>query len=257
MPEGDSIHRIAARLADVVGQPIVHATTQGLVRASLAGRTIATVAAHGKHLVIALDDGTEIRAHLGMYGRFFRDPARPSSPGRESLVLALPATRLVWLGAKTIEIAARRAPRHGMAVAALGPDVLAADFDPAAAAARAAQHGATTIGEVLLDQRIAAGIGNVYKSEVLFVCGVDPRTPTCALATAMVVAIYAEAVRLMKRNLGPGPRRTIADRDDPDPYFVYSRTDKPCRRCASNIACFSLGDPPRWTWACPRCQPFS
>src|SRR3954469_25745162 len=102
MPEGDTIHRIALRLADLVGQRIERATTQGLPRESLAGRTITAITAHGKHLVIALDDGTEIRAHLGMYGRFFRrapdDPrlAR-TSPGRVSLAIGLPGVVLVWL----------------------------------------------------------------------------------------------------------------------------------------------------------------
>ena len=268
MPEGDTIHRIADRLAPaLVGQAIERVTTQGLVR-GLGGRTVTSVAAHGKHLVIELDDGTHLRVHLGMYGRFRSYPRAEGeaalgriSPGRASLAIATAGAVHVWIGARTVEISPRRAPMHGRAVGALGPDVLGDGFDPAAAAARAAAHPARAIADALLDQRIAAGIGNVYKSEVLFLRGVDPRARVGALGAARLAAIYAEARELMLPNLGPGARTTRADlagearppsRDER--YFVYSRGGQPCRRCGTAIEAYQLGDPPRWTWSCPRCQ---
>lgn len=270
MPEGDSIHRIANRLADLVGATIERAATQGLARAALAGQPITAIEAHGKHLVIDVANGTQIRAHLGLYGKF-RRLARAagdtmlarSSPGRISLALVLPDAVLLWIGAKTIEITDRRAPLRGLAVAQLGPDILAPDFDPAAAAARIPGDDPRPIATVLLDQRIAAGIGNVYKSEILFLLGLDPRTPTSAVPLATRVAAFAEAQRLMVPNIGPRLRtRQTTTLDAPvrsadDRYFVYGRTNQPCRRCASLVVCFSLGDPPRWTWACPTCQPLS
>jgi len=269
MPEGDSIHRIQKAIVDLVGQPIERATTQGLVRA-ITGRTITAIAAHGKHLVLDLDDGTEVRAHLGMYGRFRRF-ARPEgeqrlatmSPGRATLALVLPDAVLVWIGAKTIEIAARRAPRHGMALATLGPDLLAAGFDASRAVERAlVEHDTRLLADVLLDQRVAAGIGNVYKSELCFLHRKDPRAPIAGITRALWLAIFTDAQRLLAANATPGggPRRTLLGaarrgvEDADDRYFVYGRTNKPCRRCQTPIVCFSLGEPPRWTWACPTCQ---
>lgn len=271
MPEGDTIHNIADRLAPrLVGRALERVTTQGLVRASLTGRTVTAVAAHGKHLVIDLDDGTYLRAHLGMYGRF-RAYARAegdavlarTSPGRATLAVTTADGVYLWIGARTIEISPRRAPMHGRAVASLGPDLLADDFEPRTAAARAAapEHRGRSISVVLLDQRIAAGIGNVYKSEILFLRGVDPRTPAGALDEARLDEIYATARELMLQNLGPSPRITrdlsgaaTAPADD-ERFFVYGRSGRPCRRCSTAIEAYQLGDPPRWTWSCPRCQP--
>jgi endonuclease-8 len=273
MPEGDTIHRIAARLAPrITGKVLERVTTQGLVR-NIAGRTVASVAAHGKHLVIELDGGTSVRAHLGMNGRF-RAYDRASgdavlarmSPGRASLALVTADGVYVWVGAPTIEISDRRAPRHGMAVASLGPDVLDPDFDSPAAAARAAEHSAEMIAQVLLDQRVVAGIGNIWKSESLFAAKVDPRTRVAALDRATLEAIYAAAHRLMKASLGEpahGPARAFASGPGlserpslrPTPFQVYSRTGHPCPTCGTAIVCYSLGEPPRWTWSCPTCQP--
>jgi len=276
VPEGDTIHKIAERLAPrLVGRTLERVTTQGLVRA-LAGRAVLSVAAHGKHLVIELDDGTYLRTHLGMNGRF-RAYARAEgdaalarlSPGRASLALATADGVYVWVGARTVEISPRRAPMHGAAVASLGPDVLAEDFDPRAAAARAAQHPARAIGDALLDQRIAAGIGNVYKSEILFLRGVDPRVKVGALDAARLEAIYATARELMIANLDTVTRttrdplhsqlhgqlhgqRTAPAKDAR--YFVYGRTNQPCHQCGAPIEIYQLGHPVRWTWSCPRCQ---
>jgi endonuclease-8 len=165
-----------------------------------------------------------------------------------------------WIGAKTIEISPRRAPMHGVAISSLGPDVLADNFDSRQAASRARVHVLRTVGEVLLDQGVASGIGNVYKSEVLFLRGFDPRTRVAAIDEDQLELVYATARDLMLENLGPAPRST-RDRlinDTPrDRYFVYGRTGHPCRRCQTRIDCYALGDPPRWTWSCTRCQPAS
>jgi endonuclease-8 len=264
MPEGDTIHRIAASLAPrLTGKTLARVTTQGLAR-DVAGRTVTSVAAHGKHLVIELDSGAYLRAHLGMNGRFRAyDRAAGDvmlaklSPGRASLALVTDDAVYLWIGAPAIEISHRRDPRHGMAVAALGPDVLDDGFSARDAAARAAEHAGRTIADVLLDQRVVAGIGNIYKSEALFAAAVDPRTRVGQLDTTTLEAIYAAARRLMIANLGPGPRPHGQQLSGPPraPYLAYSRTGKPCPRCGTPIACFSLGEPARWTWSCPACQP--
>jgi endonuclease-8 len=260
VPEGDSIHRIAALLAPrLTGRRLERVTTQGLVR-DVAGRTVTRVSAHGKHLVIELDNGAYLRAHLGMNGRFRaydREAGEAMlarlSPGRASLALVTKDGVYVWIGAPTIELSRLRDPRRGMAVGALGPDVLAAGFDVRAAAARAAEHPTRMIAEVLLDQRVVAGIGNIYKCEALFAAAVDPRTPVAQLDLRTLEAIYAAARRLMAASVeaSPGSLAGTARRD----HAVYGRTGKPCPRCGSTIACYSLGEPPRWTWSCPICQP--
>ena len=250
MPEGDSIRRVANKLAPLVGQTIERATTQGLVRA-LEGRTVTHVDAHGKHLTIDLDDATEIHVHQGMNGRFYKfaraeGEARlaRTSPGRASLVLATASDLYLWQTCPTVEIVPRRAPRRGMTLAALGPDVLAGDFDSRQGAARAALHESRTIGEVLLDQRVVAGLGNIWKSESLFACRIDPRTRVRDVPPHVLVAIYETARELMQASV-----------DGARAFAAYSRTGQPCPRCESTLSCYQLGDPPRWTWSCPRCQP--
>jgi endonuclease-8 len=261
MPEGDSIHRIAALLGPrLTGRKLERVTTKGLVR-EVSGRTVTRVTAHGKHLVIELDNGAYLRAHLGMSGRF-RIYDRTAgeqmlarlSPGRASLALVTAEGVYVWIGAPAVEVSRLRDPRHGMAVGTLGPDVLEQAFDVRIAAARAAHHSTRTIGEVLLDQRVIAGIGNIYKCEALFSAGVDPRTPVAQLDGRTLETIYAAAHRLMAASVessGAAPLVGSPRRD----HAVYGRTGKPCQRCGSSIACYSLGDPPRWTWSCPICQP--
>jgi formamidopyrimidine-DNA glycosylase len=116
------------------------------------------------------------------------------------------------------------------------------------------------IADVVLDQHVVAGIGNIYKCEALFVAGVDPRTPVARIERRALEAIYAAAHRLMaasleasqnERDLGGSPMRRSTTRD----HAVYGRTGKPCLRCGSSIACYQLGEPARWTWSCPVCQP--
>ena len=265
MPEGDTIHRIATRLANLAGKLLERVTTQGIER-DLAGRIVASVRAHGKHLVIELDNGTQLRMHLGMNGRF-RAYDRISgetmlarmSPGRASLALVVVDAIYVWVGARTVEISDRRAPLRGTAIASLGPDVLADDFDSRQAASRAALHPTRTIADVLLDQRVVAGIGNIYKCESLFVVGVDPRTLVSAIPPEQLDEIYRVARTLMLANLGPSPRTTRGALIPSEPapgarYHVYSRSNQPCTRCRTPIIAYRQGDPPRWTWSCPHCQ---
>jgi len=248
VPEGDSLRRLATRLAPLVGETLERVTTQGLAR-DLAGRTVTAVDAHGKHLLIDLDDGTQIRTHLGMNGRV-RDYARArgeeviagTSPGRASLVIVTAGHVYLWLTARTVEIAPRRAPMRGMVIAALGPDVLAGDFDSRQAASRAALHGTRMVCDVLLDQRVVAGIGNIWKCESLFVAGLDPRTRVGELAPDQLAQVYAAAHDLM----------TASVRGGRPSYRVYLQ--RRCAACGARIEGAQLGEPPRWTWWCPRCQ---
>jgi endonuclease-8 len=247
VPEGDSLRRLATRLQPLVGQTLERVTTQGLAR-DLAGRTVTKIDAHGKHLMIDLDDGTQIRTHLGMTGRV-RDYDRErgeaivagTSPGRASLVIVTSDHLYLWLTTRTVEIAARRAPMRGMRVASLGPDILADDFDARAAAKRGTSP--RMIADVLLDQRVVAGIGNIWKCESLFARGIDPRVLATALTEDQLTELYAAAHGLMTASVRGG-RPT---------YRVYLQ--RQCGRCSGPITVQQLGEPPRLTWWCPRCQP--
>lgn len=268
MPEGDTIHRIAVNLGPrLVGKVLERVTTQGLAR-QIAGATVTAVTAHGKHLVIEVDSGAYLRMHLGMYGRQRSYPRREGeamlgkmSPGRVSLALVTADDVHLWIGARAVEISDRRAPRHGQAISALGPDVLADDFDSRLAAERAALHTTRMIADVLLDQRIASGIGNIFKCETLFLRGIDPRTRISDLDLGRLEALYTTAREVMLENVHPGPgmrstrERLSGDVPGDERYFVYSRSGKPCRRCQGVISCYQLGTPPRWTWSCADCQP--
>jgi endonuclease-8 len=258
MPEGDSIHKLAARMGPLlVGRSLRRVTTQGLEREALAGQEVTAVRAVGKHLLINTGDGTELRTHLGMNGRWRRYPPGtdpPMSPGRASLVLATDHDVLVCINARTVEIAGRRAPMRGAAVAALGPDVLGRDFDPRDAAARARAQPRRPIGEILLDQGVAAGIGNVYRCEVLFLERLDPTATVAALDDEQLVAAYRRARELMGQNLGPGPRVTApATHATTTRTWVYGRTGLPCLVCGSAILTDVDRDLRRLYW-CPRCQ---
>ncbi len=262
MPEGDSIRRIANQLAPLVGKQLLRATTQGIERA-IAGQAVAGVDAHGKHLLIDLANQTQVRVHLGMNGRFRHydrsvgeSVLSRMSPGRASLALVVADAVYIWVQARTVEIADRRAPLRGLAVASLGADILADDFDADAAAARASEHPTRMIADVLLDQRVVAGIGNIFKSEACFAAGVDPRARIASIDAATIADVYRAARAQMRASVSGG-RQALAPSEPvhADRYAVYSRSGRPCKTCSAKLESYQLGDPPRWTWSCPHCQP--
>ncbi|HVV83883.1 MAG TPA: DNA-formamidopyrimidine glycosylase family protein [Kofleriaceae bacterium] len=259
MPEGDTVHRVATSLRGLlVGTPLARVRIAGVTRAELAGTTVAAITPHGKHMMIDTANGWQLRVHLGMPGRWRRYRAPATAPAAASLVLSTATDDFACLNAPTVELTARRDPRRSRAVAALGPDLLADDFDPAVAVARARAAGATPIGVVLLDQRVAAGIGNVYKSEVLWLERQSPFTPTSALTDDQLTALYARARTLMRANLGPGARMTRTgprgDRAADERTWVYGRARRACTRCGAAIVTALQGEQLRRTYYCPTCQ---
>jgi len=206
-----------------------------------------------------------------MNGRWRRYPPGappPGSPGQASLVLTTEADVLVCSHAREVEITNRRDPRRGVAVGRLGPDVVAVDFDPIAAAVRARDHADRAIADVLLDQRVTAGIGNIYQCESLFLERVHPNTRVAHLDDARLAAIYRRAHDLLRGNLGLAPRVTrtevvprgrfrshAATWEEPSRFWVYRRAGRPCLRCQARIGSALRGDNlRRWYW-CPICQP--
>lgn len=270
MPEGDSIRIAAARIAPaLVGAEIRSAASRWpSVAFGLAGRTVTGIAPVGKHLVLALDDGQGIRVHLGMRGRWrVVPPGQPvwGSLGEVSLRLDTDRGAVVCTGAPTVERLRLRELAVHPVLRGLGPDLLADDFDVDAAVARVADSRAGTAIEALRDQSIAAGIGNVYACEVLFVHRIHPFAPPASVDHERWRALFATARALMLRNTAAGGHRVTTPPGTPSPHWVYERGRRPCLRCGTPIASqvhASLPDRavddrdalPRRVYWCPRCQ---
>jgi endonuclease VIII len=272
MPEGDSIYRVATALRPLLlGTPLVRVHVGGVIREELTGATATAVTPLGKHMMIELDRGWELRIHLGMNGRWRRYRSPRPAPLSATLILVTATDEIACLNAPTVELTARRDARRSRAIASLGPDILADDFDLAAVVARARLAGATPIGVVILDQRVSAGMGNVYKSEALWLEQQSPFTPTSELSDAKIAALFTAARQLMLQNLGPGRRVTRLGRLDaagrvtgsvpraagsPDErYWAYNRSRRPCSRCGTLLTSALQGQQLRRTYYCPRCQP--
>jgi endonuclease VIII len=265
MPEGDTIHKHAAELrARLVGQKATAVFARGVQFRRLAGAVVARAEAHGKHLFIDVGEA-RLHVHLGMYGRMFiQDPVTVTTgrAARASLAIIGEQAAAVWWRAPTVEVLRAAFAHAHPALRSLGSDLLSETFDPATAVARARERpGTTQLGVLLLDQGVAAGIGNVYKSEILFLERLDPFAPLSSVEDATLVEVYTHARELMRRNLGPRPRITTADptRGGFGPrgsarVHVYRRAGHPCRVCGTAILSAVQGQPPRRTYYCPHCQ---
>ena len=272
MPEGDTLHKIAGALRPLaVGQPVtgLWLRDRGWVEA-VTGAPVTDVAAVGKHLLVGIGEGETpgglvVHVHLGMRGRVHGYPpdraARP--PGSEP-TLRLELAERAWV----VRRAARTELLRGVdlaqhpALSRLGPDLLDREVDLDAIVRRARGREPRTISDCLLDQRVACGMGNVYKSEVLFLAGIDPRTPLSRVPDAALRWLYAAARRLLQQNLGGWRRTTVRAVDAANPprrgetrLWAYGRSGLPCLRCQSTIRAGRLGDAARATYWCPRCQP--
>ncbi|MEZ4424105.1 MAG: DNA-formamidopyrimidine glycosylase family protein [Gemmatimonadota bacterium] len=261
MPEGDTIHRAARTLSRaLVGQRVVAARSGvpglGSRVSALSGCTVAAVEARGKHLLIHLDDGQTLRTHMRMTGSWhlYRPGERWRKPAaRARVVLETDAWTAVCFNAPDIEL--ERSGRLDAELdARLGPDLLAEEFDADGVAARWASEPSLPIGVAVMRQRLAAGIGNVYKSELLFLLGIDPFVQTGGLPRATLRLLAREARTLLLANLGPGPRTTRRSLD-PGRLWVYGRSGEPCRRCGTPIRMRRQGEEARSTYFCPVCQP--
>ncbi len=259
MPEGDTIHKLAAYLQlHLTGCRIVDARLQQRAT-SLAGRVVTAATAQGKHLYLDLDDGHSIRSHLGMFGSWHRYPdgARWQKPARRaSLVLAVTGESFVCFDALEVEILRPGGPRARQLHSRVGPDLITEALDgiDIAARARSLHDGDALICDVLLDQRVAAGIGNVYKSEILFIECRLPASTLSAVDDASLAGLYERARVLLSMNTGGGPRVTRSDLDGTGRLWVYNRGGLPCHGCHGTISTARLGRRPRATYWCPRCQ---
>lgn len=279
MPEGDTIHLVRQRVAPILEGRTLDRFWAGKLRGHRprAGQRIEAVRVHGKHLLIDFDRDLTLQVHLGMAGRWSVSPgavdddetfARYRRNPRLRLYLATTAGIAMCYAAPTIQTFLRSEdPGHLTPLSNLGPDLCVADELAAPVVAEAVRRlrarlpGSDLVADALLDQEVAAGIGNVYKSEVLFRHRVWPFTPVGQLDDERLTALFSSASRLLWRNSRrPGPRRTTTsptpgDAQRVDNAFVYERYRAPCRRCQTPIERSYEGRFGRSTYWCPRCQP--
>jgi len=261
VPEGDILHRAAHRVGTVLtGRRLLEtggthpAMTAGARR--LRGRTVTAVEAIGKHLLIHVEGGWTLRTHLGMSGRWVTVAPHapwPVTPGKARVVLRTADAFAICFAAPTVEIGPTEAILSG--IAHLGPDLAAGDVPLAHVVERARLATASTVADLLLDQSVASGIGNVYKSEVLFLERTAPATAPAELDDHALAALYTRACRLLSANISGGARTTTGTRSRDGDYWVYGRNGQPCRRCGTPIVSAPHGRNDRITYWCPRCQP--
>lgn len=258
MPEGDTIHKTASALDRALSGKTIRSFAAPRVRRDLwpsPGTRIDRVEAMGKNVLMRFGDGRTLVTHMMMTGSWhvYRPGDRwRRDPGSARASIEVADAVAVCFAAPVVEIHTDHTMHDDPRLARLGPDLASpdADLDNAVARLRSLPERGTSVAEALLDQRIANGIGNVLKSETLFVCRVDPFVPARALDDARARSLISAAATLLRRNLGPGPRSTIDGR-----LAVYGRTGKPCMRCGTRIAARKHGRPSRATYWCPACQP--
>ena len=257
MPEGDTIHRAAASLRSSLGDGPVDAFDAPAVRGPRPspGEPIEAIEARGKHLLMTFSGGTTLHTHLGMTGSWRvrppgSDAAASGRPGTWARI-GTPRGTAVCRSAPTVELLDAASLRRHPVLAALGPDLCLPepDLDAIRRRVRSLLDPATPVGVALLDQRPASGVGNVYRSEVLWACRVDPFLPVADVQDRALEELYATASGQLRANLREWRRRTYRDG-----LAVYDRAGRPCPRCGTPIASCRLGEQARTTWWCPTCQ---
>ena len=264
MPEGDTIFQTAAALRPLlVGRVVLaaRAKTPGPAIERIVGSTVTSVEPVGKHMLIRFDNGLALHTHLRMAGTWHRyaPGERWKMPAWQArVVLEVPEHVVVCFNAPVAELMDARAIELHPALQALGPDLLAPEFPGDVALQRLKARPELEVAEALLDQRAMAGVGNVFKSEVLFLEAVHPWTRVAALDDATLERLIATARRLLLDNIRPGHPHRVTTRGDPSArasLWVYGRTHQPCTRCGTHIQTRRQGTLNRPTYWCPHCQP--
>lgn len=260
MPEGDTVHKLAAELRRrLLGATLQDVRLRRLQPGSLRGARVTDVSAKGKHLFLDTDAGLSLRSHLGMYGSWHS--YRPGEPWRKperqaDIVLVTVQGLFVCFNARETEILSKDGFRHRDAHHRLGPDLIdaAVQVEGLPSRARGLLAPDALLVDVLLDQRVACGIGNVYKSEVLFMEGQPPERRLAETTDQVLAALYRQAAGLLRKNLGGGPRVTRRVADGRSNLWVYRRRSLPCLRCGAEVEGADLGRILRSTYWCPSCQ---
>jgi endonuclease VIII len=248
VPEGDTIWRTAAGVRARVGGRAVTAAWPARYE-TLAGRTLEAVEPVGKHLLMRFSGGWTLHSHMRMTGSWhlYRVGERWRRPRHLArAVLTFDEWEAVCFAAPVVELVrdARAPVRH------LGPDALADDFPIDQVVARARAVGPVALGELLLDQRVCSGIGNVYRCETLWELRLDPWRSSEELADEELAGLFSTARDYLRDNVARAAPRRFGDRLG----AVHGRTGRPCPRCGAAVRARSQGVHARVTYWCPICQ---
>jgi endonuclease-8 len=276
MPEGDTIYRIARAVGRALtGKPVtVFRSTYPLLTRfdddkPVAGQSVDRVESRGKWLLIYFSGGGVLATHMLMSGSWhiYRHGERWQQP-RFDMRIVIENSDYITVGFKVpvAEMHTERSIVRDRRFPLPANDVLNADFDAAAAALRLGACRSEEIADVLLHQEVLAGVGNVFKSEICFVTGINPFRRIAALKEESIAALIAAARRLIAANIledsgdtivtyGGRKRRTTHESDIGASLWVYGRAGEPCRRCAEPILMRKQGPDARVTFWCPACQP--
>ncbi|HUQ64228.1 MAG TPA: DNA-formamidopyrimidine glycosylase family protein [Acidimicrobiales bacterium] len=258
MPEGDTLFRTAATMQRwLARREVTAAATRvpGLTASRMVGRCIESVESWGKHLLIRFDSGQTLHTHLRMSGSWhvYRTGEAWQRPERQArLVLTCGDRVAVCYNAPVVELLAPRAEEVHPSLSRLGPDILEdpVDFEEVRRRA-AALPPDLALGELLLNQTVVAGIGNIWRCESMFLESRNPWTTRSGVSAGELDKLMTTASRLMRASADPkSPAR-------PAPRWVYRRAGRPCRRCGTKIESRPQGEQARTAYWCPTCQPIA
>jgi endonuclease-8 len=272
MPEGDTIFRTARTLDRALAGRVVtrfESVFPALTRVHddrpITGRTLQSVTARGKHLLMTFSGDLTLHTHMRMNGSWhvYRPGERWHRPARDMRILV--ATETMVAVAFTVPVArflTRRELERDEQLRQLGPGLAGALVDRSEVVRRIRSRGPEPIADVLLNQRVASGVGNVLKSEILFASGIDPFAPAAELNDAALDRLLDAARKLFAMNIAEQGadstrvfgRQTTGSLDPGARLWVYARGGKPCRRCGTAIESTKTGLDARLTFWCPVCQ---
>lgn len=260
MPEGDTIHRSAAALRTaLVGRAITRFDAPQVFgpRPAL-GRIVERVESRGKHLEVIFDDGLVLHTHMRMTGSWhlYRIGERwHHVRGQMKVAIEVPEWIAVCFNAPIVELYREFDPYRHPGFGRLGPDLCTATVEQLHDCARRLYHypdREALVAEVLLDQHVMCGVGNVYRSEILWACEISPSAKVADLDTTDCVQIINAATRMLRANLRKSGR--VTQPDIPGGLAVYGRNCQPCARCGDTVQLRRSGEHQRVLYWCPGCQ---
>ena len=260
MPEGDILRRTADRFQlALTGHVVVRSDLRwpSAATVDLVGTTVLETRSYGKHLLTRFDDGRSLHSHFRMDGAWhlYRPGQKWQRPAHQVRAIIEVENRIA-IGFSLHDMELVPTSAEGSLVGHLGPDLLGenwSDADLHEAARRLSADPARQLGPALLDQRVMAGVGNLYKTEVCFMLGVSPWAPVSAVDAVEAVKLSR---KLLLANAWAPEQSTTGQRGRGHQHWVFERGGKPCRRCGDKIRVETQGDDymARISYWCPTCQ---